>query len=415
MPAAARLPVIVIGAGSAGLCTSYHLHRLGVEHAVLERGAVGESWATKRWDSFTLVTPNWTFRLPGFDYNGPEPDGFMPRDAIVARLQKYAEMFTLPVRAGVEVTRLRPAADGGWTVTTGEGDLTADNVVVASGAFPEPNILPTSRAIAPRVAQIHTSQYRNPSGLPPGGVLVVGSGQSGIQIAEELMDAGRAVTISIGKCPRAARRYRGQDIVKWLFEAGFFDQTLASLPSPMARFACNPQATGKGGGHDVDVWRLARRGAALVGRFNGAAGEVVELGADLRANLDVSEQRTRDLLKMVDDFIAQKGRSAPPEQPSDRDFSLPPQEAPPRLNLAERGISTVVWATGFRPSYPWIEGAALDANGFPVTQRGVTGAAGLYFVGVHFMHNRKSGLLSGVPDDARYVADHIAARAGARA
>lgn len=406
----AHLPTIVIGAGSAGLSTSFHLKRLGVRHAVLERSRVGDTWRRARWDSFTLVTPNWSVLLPGMPYNGPDPDGFMTREEVVAYLERYAAANDLPVRSGVDVSSVRP--DGGrWRVATDTGPLTADNVVVAAGAFPEPHRGPPASGIARRVRQVHTSAYRNPQSLPEGGVLVVGTGQSGIQIAEELLEDGREVTISVGRCPRAPRRYRGRDAYAWMVESRFMFQPLGGLPSPSARLACNPQLSGRDGGHDVDVWTLARRGATLVGRVAAAVGETVTLAPDLEATLAASEKASRELLDMVDAYIARAGLAAPPPEPSARDFSRPAAQEPLNLHLRERGISTIVWATGYRPSFPWVEGCDFDGNGFPVTQRGVTRAPGLYFVGLHFLSNRSSGILLGVGEDAKHVAEHIASGA----
>lgn len=411
MSTPSHFPAIVIGAGSAGLSSSYHLKQRGIDHVVLERARVGDSWASRRRDSFTLVTPNWSVRLPGQAYNGGDPDGYMPRDEIVEYLRKYAETFGLPVRPGVEVTELRPLpSDKGWGLATNNGSLAADNVVVATGAFPEPLIMPSNRDVSPRVRQLHTSEYRNPALLPPGAVLVVGTGQSGIQIAEELLDAGREVYLCVGKCPRAPRRYRGKDLFWWLVESGFMDKTIADLPSPKARLACNPQVTGRDGGHDVDVWRLARRGAVLIGRWAGADGERVELADDLRQTLASAEEMSRKFLSDFDAYIAKSGVAAPPAESSPFDFSIPTQAPRAHLDLQASGVSTIVWATGFRPAYPWIRGCAFDGEGFPVTDRGVTAAPGLYFVGVHLLHTRKSGLLVGVGEDAAHVVEHLAAR-----
>lgn len=416
MEAPLRWPALVIGAGSAGLSASFHLKQIGVSHQVLERAKVADSWSSRRWDSFTLVTPNWSVKLPGMPYAGGDPDGYMLRDEVVAHLERYARAFGLPVQAGIDVRRLRPLEAGrSWEVDTSEGMLRAENVIVATGAFPEPRILPQTRALSPRVRQFHTSEYRNPGALPRGGVLVVGSGQSGVQIAEELLDAGRPVFLCVGSCHRAPRRYRGKDIVLWLHNTGFFDQRRRDLPSPRIRLACNPQVTGRDGGHDVDLWRLARRGARLVGRFVGAKGEHVEVAGDLESSLAAAEQVSRKVLGDIDAFIEREALDAPPADPQARDFAMPPQEPRTRLDLGALGISTVIWATGFRPAYPWIEGCAFDADGFPVTERGVTASPGLYFVGVHLLHTRKSGLLLGVGEDAEHVVRHLAERLASRA
>jgi putative flavoprotein involved in K+ transport len=270
--------------------------------------------------------------------------------------------------------------------------------------------LPASQQVSPRVRQLHTSEYRNPTSLPDGAVLVVGTGQSGIQIAEELLDHGRRVFICVGKCPRVPRRYRGRDVVRWLVDTGFMDLKKSELPSPAARLACNPQVTGRDGGHDVDVWKLARRGAVLLGRWQRAQGERVHLASDLAQTLAASEQASRKFLDDFDAHIEHTGAAATPPEPAARDFTLPDQGRRQEIDLVAEGIGALIWATGFRPAYPWIEGCAFDADGFPVTDRGVTDSPGLYFVGVHLMHKRKSGLLLGVAEDAEHVAEHIAAR-----
>lgn len=411
MPLRSRWPALVIGAGSAGLSASYHLKERGIEHEVLERSRVADSWASRRWDSFTLVTPNWSVMLPGRPYAGSDPDGYLRRDEVVAHLEGYARAFDLPVRAGVDVRHLRPMdSAGGWELDTSKGHLAAENVIVATGAFPEPRVLPSSSSLAPRVRQLHTSEYRNPGALPRGSALVVGSGQSGVQVAEDLLEAGREVLLAVGSCPRAPRRYRGKDIYSWILESGFMDMRLTDLPSPRMRLACNPQLTGRGGGHDLDVWGLARRGAALLGRFVRADGERVEFADDLELTLETSEKMTRKFLGDIDEYIARAGLDAPPAAQQAFDFALPEQPRRSFIDLGALGVSTVIWATGFRPSYPWIEGCAFDPDGFPVTDRGVTASPGLYFVGIHLLHTRRSGLLVGVGEDAEHVAGHVADR-----
>jgi putative flavoprotein involved in K+ transport len=407
-----RVEVAVIGAGQAGLAVSYYLRQQNREHIVLERARLGETWRSERWDSFCLVTPNWTVQLPGFPYQGDAPGGFMPRDEIVTYLERYTQSFALPLRTDAPVTSLRPAPAGsGFLLQAGDTIVEAHAVVVATGAYQRPKIPALSAELPESIFQIHTSQYRSPDALPAGAVLVVGTGQSGCQIAEELNEAGRRVYLSLGRCGRLPRRYRGRDIVWWVQAQGQFEQTLEALSPPEARFACNPHLSGKHGGLDINLWRFAHNGVVLLGRLLDVRDSMVILAPDLQQNLAFADQFATDAKREVDEHIRKTGLDAPLDDAiaddGPDDTVLP---AISELDLRSSGIATVIWASGYRPDYSWIELPIFDARGYPIHRRGVTADEGLYFVGLHWQHKRKSALLLGVGEDAAYVAEAIATR-----
>ncbi len=406
-----RVETIVIGAGQAGLATSYHLTRLGREHVVLERApGPGNAWRLDRWDSFTLNTPNWAFRLPGAEYQGDAPDGFMPRAEIVARFERYAASLQASIRYGVGVQSVEPEPDGrGFQVRTDEAHWKTRNVVVATGLYQRSKVPPFSRQLSPKVAQVHSGQYRNPASLPDGSVLVVGSGQSGCQIAEELYLSGRKVFLSVGSAGRAPRRYRGKDIFTWLLLTGFFDRTAGQLPSPEARFAGNPQVSGLDGGRSLNLHQFARDGVVLLGRLRAGREGAIGFAADLQESLAKVDKFEADLLQKIDAYIEREGIDAPLEVlPSLRDG----YEAEPisELDLHSAGITSILWGMGYDFDFDLVKLPAFDESGFPVQRRGVTEFPGLLFVGLPWLHAQKSGLLYGVGEDAEFIASMIVAR-----
>jgi putative flavoprotein involved in K+ transport len=403
--------VVIIGAGQAGLAVSRGLTQADVGHVVLEKGRVAETWRG-RWDSFCLVTPNWSVQLPGCHYDGPDPDGFMPRDEIVAYLERYAESFGAPVAENVEVSSLRPGFDGGFLLETTAGPMTAHSVVVATGAYQRPHRPPGAATLPDGLVQLDVEEYRNPAELPPGRVLVVGSGQSGCQIAEELHEAGREVFLACGRAPWLPRRFGGRDLVWWALHTGFLDATTASLPDPaVGRLFANVLATGHRGGHDLHLRTLHRIGVTLLGHFLGADDHEARFAPDLAESVAWGDARHADFMKLVHKLVAERGL---------RDPGVPPPEpfdaagAPERLDLT--GFGAVIFAGGFRPDYEsWVRcPGAFDELGFPVHEDGASTAAdGLYFVGVHFLRKRKSSIFVGVGEDAEIVARKVAARARA--
>jgi len=406
-----QVRTLIVGGGQAGLSTSHYLAQQGHEHQVLEQAArAGNAWRNDRWDSFTLVTPNWAWRIPGAEYNGEDPHGFMPRDEVVARFERYVEQYHLPVRYDTRVAAIEQKPDGsGFTVTTNGPTFEAANVAVATGLFQQPKVPSFSTALAAEVAQLHSSQYRNPSALPPGAVLVVGSAQSGCQIAEELYLSGRTVYLSAGSAGRVPRRYRGKDIVEWLDLIGFFNRTPDMLPSPKARFAGNPALSGTRGGHAVNVHQFARDGVVLLGRLQGVRDGKIRLAPDLKENLARIDQFEAEVLKRVDGYIERAGLDAPQERvPELRDgYDAKVIE---ELDLLAVGISSVIWAMGYRFDFSLIKLPVVDEDGYPLQQRGVTRYPGLYFVGMPWLAGQRSGQLIGVGEHAAFIASEIAAR-----
>ena len=301
---------VVVGAGHAGLAVSRELGRVGVEHVVLERGRVGQTWRD-RWESFCLVTPNWSVQLPGHHYDGDDPDGFMPRDEIVSYLERYAAAADAPVQEGVAVTALHPKPGGGFALETSDGRIEANTVVLGTGAYQRPHRPPAAATLPPGLLQIDVADYHSPAELPPGRVLVVGSGQSGAQIAEELHEAGREVFLACGKAPWLPRRIGDRDLVWWAAETGYLDRPLSSLPSPAARLGANLLATGRDGGHDLHLRTLRAMGVTLLGRFAGADDGRARFAPDLGASVAWGDERHADLMRLVRDFAAERGLPRP--------------------------------------------------------------------------------------------------------
>jgi putative flavoprotein involved in K+ transport len=400
------IEVVVVGAGQAGLAVSHELTQAGVPHVVLERGTVGQTWQG-RWDSFCLVTPNWFLQLPGHPYDGGEPDGFMLRDDVVRHLEHYAAGFEAPVREGVEVTALRPGPGGGFILESSAGELAAQTVVLSNGSYQRPHRPPGAATLPEGLLQIDLVDYSNPADLPGGPVLVVGSGQSGCQIAEELHQAGREVFLACGRAPWFPRRLGDRDLSWWVLETGFLDAPFSALPSPAARLAANVQATGAGGGHDLHYRTLLKLGVTLLGHFLGADGRRARFAPDLGESVAWGDERNAQLMELVRKLVVERGLPSP-EIPEPEPFS---GEAPEELDL--HGFGAVVFAGGFRPDYEsWVSlPGAFDELGFPIHEEGAsTVAPGLYFVGVHFLRKRKSALLNGVGEDAAIVARQITRR-----
>ena len=404
-----RIDSVIVGGGQAGLAISYYLSREGREHVVLERAAaVANAWRNQRWDSFTLVTPNFQVRMPGAEYNGSDPYGFMSLAEVVKYFDEYVERFDLPVHCKVEVFSVEKVQEG-YLVRTSEGDYEADNVVIATGLFQSPKIPHFSAAIPADILQIHSMEYRNPSCVRDGAVLVVGTGQSGAQIAEEIYQSGRKVYLSIGSAGRVPRRYRGKDINDWFTRMGMFDTKVGELKSPRAKFAPHPQISGKNGGESLNLHQFARDGVILLGHARDARSGQLIIAPDLKETLAKVDQVEIDALKMVDDYILRMSLSAPPEDVLQLRDGYE-QEVITKLDLRASGISTVIWATGYTFDFSLVRLPVFDADGYPIQKRGVTEYKGLYFLGIPWLHSRRSGILFGVGDDAAYLAAHIAAR-----
>jgi putative flavoprotein involved in K+ transport len=415
------IETVVIGGGQAGLALSYCLTRLGHEHVVLERGRLAERWRSERWDSLTLLSPNWMTQLPGRGYQGNDPDGFVGRDWVVQFLEDYAAAFEAPLRCGVQAESVQPD-DGGshYLVRTSDlahgstATIAARNVVVATGAFQHPKIPPLSATLPAGIRQLSSRDYRNPAQLPPGAVLVVGSGGSGSQIADELCEHGRTVYLSIGRCQRWPRRYRGKDIWTWLNDMGLLDE-VGRRHYIDPSYGCTAVLTGVRGGYDLDYDRFAAAGVTLLGHLQGYENGTLRIADDLQERLDRWDESRTLLTGMIEAHIQQAGLDVPPDSAQDGAASRAWRRRAPllQLDLAARGISTVLWATGFSHDFRWLEMPVLDERGDPVQRRGVTALPGLYFLGLRRMHTVKSSFLFGVGEDATYLAEQIAARQAA--
>jgi putative flavoprotein involved in K+ transport len=395
------MDVVVVGAGQAGLAVSHALAVRGVDHVVLEADRVASAWR-HRWDSLTLVTPNWTLALPDAPYTGDDPEGHVSRDQIVDYLEAYAATHAGEIRAGVRVDRIG-AGDNGIVLDTSDGPMRCAQVVVCTGAYHRPHRPPVAGAFPDHVAVLDATDYRCPGQLPEGGVLVVGSGQTGVQLAEELHASGRPVTLACGRAPWLPRRAAGLDIISWLERTSYFEKRVADLPDPRSRLAANAQTTGAGGGHDLHFRVLQRQGVTLAGRLTGVRDGRATFAADLADSVAFGDAWYADLRALI---AAELGPDAP---------SLPPPEpfvptAPSELDLG--GVGAVVFTSGFRPDHArWIRFPVFDELGFPVVGDDLsTEVPGLFFCGVHFLRNRRSSLLWGVGADAELVADTLVRR-----
>ena len=407
-----HVPVAVVGGGQAGLSMSWWLSRHGIEHVVLERDRLGHAWREARWDTFCLVTPNWQCQLPGFPYPGGDADGFMVRAEIVGYLEAYAASFGPPLREGVAVSALSRRPDGPFALSTSDGPLTADQVVIATGGYHEPARPRLADRVPAGPVQLDSADYRNPSQLPAGEVLVVGSGQSGAQIAEDLHLAGRTVHLAVGSTPRVARFYRGRDVVAWLDEMGYYDLPVDRHPlGGGVRKNTNHYVTGRDGGRDIDLRAFARDGMRLHGRLLDVTDGRLAFGADLPANLDRADEVSESIKDSIDKHIGATGIPAPVEDRYRPVWTPPP--GPSTLDAA--GLAAVVWCVGFRADYSWVELPVFDGRGYPAHHRGVTSEPGLYVLGLPWLHTWGSGRFAGVGRDAEHLAGLVRRRAAADA
>lgn len=402
------IDTVIVGAGQAGLATSYWLGQLGVEHVVLERAAHPASvWRDHRWDSFSLVTPNWVLCMPGAAYEGDDPDGYLPRSQVIDFFTSYVERFQLPVRFDTTVTSIESDGEHRFRVHTPDSVIEAANVVVATGFFQVPKVPAFASGLAPDIVQVHSDAYRNPGSLPDGAVLVVGSAMSGCQIAEDLSLAGRTVYLSIGGTGRAPRRYRGHDTYWWLEKVGYFDLTIEQFPPGVTRFDSHPHVTGANGGHTLNLHQFARDGVTLLGRMRSVDGAIARFAPDVHENLARADGFEAMVVQMIDGYVLEHGLDLPQEAlPQLRDgFAQPVIE---RLDLEAAGVRSVVWATGYGIDYRFVKLPVFDRDGFPIQERGVTSQRGLHFAGLPWMPGQRSGSLLGVAESTRHVAASIA-------
>ncbi len=400
------IDTLVVGAGQAGVAMSEHLSRLGVPHLVLERDRIAERWRTGRWDSLVANGPAWHDRFPGMAFDGLDDDAFASKDQVAEYFEAYARMIDAPIRTGVEVRRVtRHTGRPGFRVETSNGPIAAQRVVVATGAFQNP-VIPPIAPKDPRLTQIHSAHYYNPAQLPAGGVLVIGSGSSGVQIADELQRAGRQVYLSVGPHNRPPRAYRNRDFCWWLGVLGEWDREAAVPGKEHVTIA----VSGARGGHTVDFRALAHQGVVLTGMTRSFEDGVVHFNADLAANVTAGDDNLFELLDAADAYVARNGLDLPEEPEARRKLPDPDCLTQPlrSLDLAQAGVNTIIWATGYSSDYSWLELDAFGANGKPRHQRGVSSEPGIYFLGLPWLSRRGSSFIWGVWHDAKHVADQIA-------
>jgi putative flavoprotein involved in K+ transport len=407
-----RVETRVVGAGQAGLAVSRCLTRQGADHVVVERGRVAERWRSSRWESLRLITPNWMSRLPAWSYRGRDPDCYMAAPELVGYLEDYAGSFAAPVHENTTV-ELVEASAGSLRMVTDQQTWLARNVVVATGTENRAWVPPAANGIDPAIHQLTADRYRGPGRVPGGGVLVVGASASGVQIADELRRVGRPVVVSVGRHARLPRRYRGRDILWWMDRTGVLGQTIDQVhDAQSARRAPSLQLSGRGRRISLDA--LAAGGVTLAGRLAAADGRRLSFAADLPATTGAAQAQMEQLLRSVDAHVTHSGEeqcTGPADPPPP--FTAP--AGPATLDLDRAGIATVIWATGYRPAYPWMRVPVLDPHGQIAHSRGVTSVPGLYVLGLRFLHRRDSSFVGGVGRDAWFVAAHLTRRMASRA
>jgi putative flavoprotein involved in K+ transport len=382
------------------------LQQRGREHVVLERRRVGERWRTERWESLRFQFPNWSVELPGLSYSGEDPNGFAHWREIMRVIEGYAASTRAPVREHAEVTELR-IDDGGFALCVPDGTIHARQVVVATGPFQRPRIPRLAEGVAPSVLQTDPTRYRRPEELPDGAVLVVGSGASGCQIGDELLRAGRTVFLSVSRHRRVPRRFRGKDVYWWLDRMGRFDQTIDSFPG--RRWPPSTVVTGVSGGYDVNVRQLAADGIRVLGRVVAASDHTLAVARDANEILDEADSAFAGFLAAAREFAAANPDVGLAEEEPTGSADLPATVAEfEAVDLRRENVTAIIWATGYEYDYGWLRVPILDAQGRPLQRRGVTQVPGLYFLGLHWRHTFKSGLLSGVGSDAEHLAEHMA-------
>jgi putative flavoprotein involved in K+ transport len=406
-----RIDTLVVGGGQAGLAMSRCLSDRSIDHVVLERGRIAERWRSERWDSLRLLTPNWQTRLPGFRYDGSEVDGFMSMPELVGFFERYAMSFGAHVETDTTVLAIEPAG-AGFHVATNRGAWRARHVVIATGYSDVPLVPELAAHVSMRLTQVVPTGYRNPTQLPPGGVLVVGASATGVQLAEEIQSSGRPVTLAVGRHMRLPRQYRGRDIMWWLDAMGVFDDTAegvfnlhTSQHQPSLQLVGRPDVT------SLNLATLRQHGVRLVGRLAAADGERVWLDDDLIATTAASDAKLAQLLARIDSYIAAAGLTAAAPEPFEPTWTSARESRAMSFDLDATDINTVLWATGFRRRYPWLKVPVLDRAGDIIHRSGITPVPGLFVLGMHFQRKRKSAFIDGVGEDAALLADRIASRA----
>ena len=406
---------IVIGAGHAGLAISYELAERSIDHVILERGEVANSWKTERWDSLRLLTPNWQSQLPGYGYDADDPDGFMAAPEVVGFIEGYAAATSAPVETHTSVTSVA-ASNGAYRVETDNGVWQAPAVVLASGAFNVAHVPAVARGLPPALTQLTPIEYRGPDQLEDAGVLVVGASATGIQLAEEIHRSGRPVTLAVGEHVRMPRLYRGRDIQWWMDGAGLLDERYDEVDDLVrARSVPSPQLVGTPERATVDLNALSGAGVQLVGRLAGFNDGNAQFSGSLRNVCALADLKLGRLLTRFDEWAAEAGRDGGLGAP-ERFAATVVEESPPLvIDLAHANIRTIVWATGFRPDYSWLDVPVLDRKGQVRHEGGVVAdAPGMYVIGLNFLRRRKSSFIHGAADDARDLSEHLVAHLAGR-
>ncbi|MDD7973137.1 MSMEG_0569 family flavin-dependent oxidoreductase [Roseinatronobacter alkalisoli] len=405
------VPVAIIGGGQAGLSVAKQLHKKGIRSVIFERHEKFHSWRVNRWDSFCLVTPNWQCRLPGFhydkEYGGTDPHGFMLRAEITEYLDAFARSFEPDIREHTRVTRVAPHDDGGFIVETTAGTWTCDQVVIATGGYDTPIEPPYASKLDPAITQMHSVDYRSPAQLPDGDILIVGTGQSGVQIMEDFVRAGRKVHLAVGPAPRSPRKYRGRDATDWLYDAGHYDITIDRHPDPhKAMTQTNHYMSGRDGGKEIDLrkWHVDH-GVELYGSLADMDGSKLKFLPDLKKNLDDADASYVGICNQIDAYIAREGIDAPEEAPFAKVWE--PETERTELDTKDANIASVIWAIGFRPDYSWIEVDVFDGRGKPEFHRGVTDVHGVHFIGLGWLNTWGSGRFLAIEEDSAYLAEQI--------
>jgi putative flavoprotein involved in K+ transport len=411
---AEQVETVIVGAGHAGLTMSYYLSQLGREHLILERGRVAERWSSERWDSFYFQFPNWTIELPGYKYQYDNPESFAPGREIFRFVQDYATFIKAPTRCDIEVTSMEQTSDSGrYLLTTNRGTIEAANVIIATGPYQRAAVSTMSSDVPKNIFQVHSSAYRNSNQLPLGAVLVVGSGASGCQIADDLHQSGRQVYLSVGHHNRVPRRYRGKDFAYWGVALKRAEQIADTVPFNLRKRA-EVLLTGANGGYDVDLRSMAARGIVLLSHSQAIKDGELILADDLEQRLAKGDESFENFKKSVDEYVTKVGLEVPEEQELELNVKTTKEISTPvsRLNLKDAGIAAIVWASGFRYDFEWVKLPIIDDDGEPLHRRGVTPFPGIYLLGLRWLYKRKSSFLlrSGPAEDAAYLAEQIMAR-----
>ncbi len=399
-------PVIIIGGGQAGLSASYYLQQKDIDHLVIEKNDALNSWKYQRWDSFSLVTPNWQCALPGHPYEGNDPHGFMVKDEIIDYLNVFEKKVNAPIKAHTAVTKVVAENSGVLEVSTDNNVYSASHIIVATGGYGEPIIPRMAERVPREVYQLHSEQYKNSEQLPEGAVLVVGSGQSGAQIAEDLLIAGRKVFLATGNAPRCARFYRGRDVVDWLADMKYYDMPVEEHPlKEGVRDNTNHYVTGRDGGRDIDLRAFAMKGMELFGALEDFETGTFRFSPSLKNNLDAADSTYNNINKRIDAYIDQQCIEAPAGKCYEPLWH--PMEERETLALASSGIQSILWCIGFKTNYSWLDVPIFNGRGYPLHKRGVTTHPGVYFLGLPWQHTWGSGRFSGIARDADYICDQI--------